>query len=53
MKNDFEIESLKRRIYELECVILRLSIPFENEDPIELARIAIQCYKIPIHGFQE
>ena len=38
MKNDFEIESLKRRIYELECVILRLSIPYENEDPIELAR---------------
>ena len=53
MKNDFEIESLKRRIYELECVILRLSVPFENEDPIELARIAIQCYKIPIHGYQE
>ena len=39
-----------RRIFELECVILRVSTPFDFEDPAELARIAIQCYNIPIHG---
>jgi hypothetical protein len=48
-----EIKRLKRRIYELECVILKLSVPFENEDPVELARIAVRCYKIPIHGYEK
>ena len=27
-----------------------VSTPFDFEDPAELARIAIQCYNIPIHG---
>ena len=50
MNDKKEIEQLKRRIFELECVILRVSTPFDFEDPAELARIAIQCYNIPIHG---
>ena len=48
-----EIEELKHRIYLLELVILKLATPFENEDPIELARIAVRCYNIPIHGYED
>ena len=33
-------------------MILKLATPFENEDPVELARIAVQCYKIPFHGYE-
>ena len=45
MNNEIEIQRLKHRVYLLELVILKLATPFENEDPVELARIAVQCYK--------
>ena len=52
IRHDLEVEKLKHRIYLLELVILKLATPFENEDPVELARIAVQCYKIPFHGYE-
>ena len=42
MDDKKEIEQLKRRIFELECVILRVSTPFDFEDPLN-CKIAIQC----------
>lgn len=53
MKTEIEIERLKYRIYLLELVILKLANPFEEEDPVELARIAVRCYNIPIHGLED
>ena len=53
MNNEIEIQRLKHRVFLLELVILKLATPFENEGPVELARIAVQCYKIPFHGYEK